>query len=160
MCSTSSPDGEHIAFIVALILWGRRLWPLVGVVTAFTLAHSVTLSLAVLEVVDAARQAGGDVRRAVDRLRRGGELLGARPAPALVAGGLCSGSSTASVSPRVLRDYGLPRDALLPALAAFNAGVELGQIAVVLAVMSVFAAFGWAARGASPISASCWGCRA
>ena len=42
---------EHIAFIVALILWGRRVWPLVGVVTAFTLAHSVTLSLAVLEVV-------------------------------------------------------------------------------------------------------------
>jgi hypothetical protein len=40
----------------------------------------------------------------------------------------------------VLRDYGLPRDALVPALAAFNVGVELGQIAVVLAVMFAFAA--------------------
>ena len=42
---------DHIAFLLAVILWGRRLWPLFKVVTAFTLAHSLTLSLAVLDVV-------------------------------------------------------------------------------------------------------------
>jgi hypothetical protein len=50
--------------------------------------------------------------------------------------GLVHGFGFASV----LRDYGLPRDALLPALAAFNAGVEVGQVAVVLAAMAAFAA--------------------
>ena len=42
---------DHIAFLLAVILWGRRLWPLIKVVTAFTVAHSLTLSLAVLDVV-------------------------------------------------------------------------------------------------------------
>jgi hypothetical protein len=42
---------DHIAFLLAVILWGRRLWPLVKVVTAFTLAHSLTLCLAVLDIV-------------------------------------------------------------------------------------------------------------
>jgi hypothetical protein len=42
---------DHIAFLVAVILWGRRLWPLVGAVTAFTVAHSVTLTAAVLDLV-------------------------------------------------------------------------------------------------------------
>jgi hypothetical protein len=50
--------------------------------------------------------------------------------------GLVHGFGFASV----LRDYGLPRDALLPALAAFNAGVELGQLAVVLVAMAAFTA--------------------
>ena len=42
---------DHIAFLIAVVLWGRRFWALAAVVTAFTLAHSVTLSLAVLDVV-------------------------------------------------------------------------------------------------------------
>ena len=42
---------DHIAFLLAVILWGRSLWPLVKVVTAFTLAHSLTLCLAVLDIV-------------------------------------------------------------------------------------------------------------
>ena len=42
---------DHIAFLLAVILWGRRLWPLIKVVTAFTVAHSLTLSLAALDVV-------------------------------------------------------------------------------------------------------------
>ena len=42
---------DHIAFLLAVILWGRRLWPLVKVVTAFTVAHSLTLSLAVLDIM-------------------------------------------------------------------------------------------------------------
>src|SRR5258708_7389838 len=42
---------DHIAFLAAVVLWARRLWPVVKVVTAFTVAHSITLSLAALDIV-------------------------------------------------------------------------------------------------------------
>ena len=42
---------DHIAFLAAVLLWARRLGALVKIVTAFTLAHSITLSLAALEIV-------------------------------------------------------------------------------------------------------------
>jgi hypothetical protein len=130
---------EHIAFIVALILWGRRVWPLVGVVTAFTAAHAVTLSLAVLELVVLPPRlvevfvGVSIVYVAVENffvrdIRHRWWLAGLF--------GLVHGFGFASV----LRDYGLPRDALLPALAAFNVGVEVGQVAVVLVAMAAFTA--------------------
>jgi HupE / UreJ protein len=141
--------GEHIAFIVALILWGRRLWPLVGVVTAFTLAHSITLSLAALEVVAVPASLAETLVALsivyvaaenfwVRNLRRRWWLAGLF--------GLVHGFGFASV----LRDYGLPREALLPALAAFNVGVELGQVGVVLATMFAFAALGVGGPGREP----------
>jgi hydrogenase/urease accessory protein HupE len=141
--------GEHIAFIVALILWGRRVWPLVGVVTAFTLAHSVTLTLAVLDLVTLPAKlvetfvAVSIVYVAAENfwvrdLRRRWWLAGLF--------GLVHGFGFASV----LRDYGLPRDALLPTLAAVNAGVELGQIAVVLGVISAFVALRVGGPGCEP----------
>jgi hypothetical protein len=130
---------EHVAFVVALILWGRRVWPLVGVVTAFTAAHAVTLSLAVLELVVLPPRLVevfvglSIVYVAVENffvrdIRRRWWLAGLF--------GLVHGFGFASV----LRDYGLPRDALLPALAAFNFGVEVGQVAVVLVAVAAFAA--------------------
>src|SRR5207244_2658580 len=42
---------DHIAFLAAVVLWARRLWSVVKVVTAFTVAHSITLSLAALDIV-------------------------------------------------------------------------------------------------------------
>jgi len=42
---------DHIAFLVAVVLWARRLVPVIKIVTAFTIAHSITLSLATLNVV-------------------------------------------------------------------------------------------------------------
>jgi hydrogenase/urease accessory protein HupE len=42
---------DHIAFLIAILLWASRLWPVVKAVTAFTLAHSITLSLAALDVL-------------------------------------------------------------------------------------------------------------
>ena len=42
---------DHVAFLIAIVLWARRLWPVIKIVTAFTLAHSVTLSLAALQIV-------------------------------------------------------------------------------------------------------------
>ena len=127
---------DHIAFLIAVILWGRRLWPLVGVVTAFTLAHSLTLSLAVLGVVTPPPRlvelaiAGSIVYVAAENffvhdLRRRWVVT--------FAFGLVHGFGFASV----LREYGIPQDALGAALAAFNIGVELGQIVIVVTALAV-----------------------
>src|SRR5947209_20061242 len=42
---------DHIAFLIGIVLWARRIWPVIKIVTAFTLAHSITLSLAALGIV-------------------------------------------------------------------------------------------------------------
>ena len=121
---------DHIAFLLAVILWGRRLWPLFKVVTAFTLAHSLTLSLAVLDVVRLPSSlvepliaativyvaAENFFVRDISKRWRATFVLG------LVHGFGFAGA---------LREYGLPESALIPALAAFNIGVEIGQVAIV-----------------------------
>jgi hydrogenase/urease accessory protein HupE len=121
---------DHIAFLLAVILWGRRPLPLIGVVTAFTVAHSVTLTLAVLELaVVPARVV--EVLIALSIVYVAAENFFVRDLRrrwlVTFVFGLIHGFGFASV----LRDYGLPREALAPALAAFNVGVEAGQLLVV-----------------------------
>lgn len=129
---------DHIAFLVAVILWGRRFWPLAKVVTAFTVAHSITLSLAVLEIVRLP-SALVETLIALSIVYVAAENFFVRDLRhrwwITFLFGLVHGFGFASV----LRDYGLPRDALAPALAAFNVGVEVGQIAIVVASLLVFA---------------------
>ncbi len=125
---------DHIAFLIAVILWGRRLWPLVGVVTAFTVAHSLTLSLAVLGVVSPPQRLV-EIAIALSIVYVAAENffvhdLRRRWIVTFVFG-LVHGFGFAGV----LREYGIPRDALVPALAAFNIGVELGQIVIVAAAL-------------------------
>ena len=60
--------------------------------------------------------------------------------------GLLHGFGFASV----LRDYGIPRDALVPALAAFNVGVEVGQMLIVVAALGVMRGVERAMRGPFP----------
>lgn len=130
---------DHIAFIIAAVAWGRRLWPLVRVVTAFTIAHSITLALAALDLVTLpsawveAAIAASIVYVAVENFR---VRSLAHRGWVTFAFGLVHGFGFASV----LRDYGLPEDALIPALAAFNVGVEAGQIAVVAVALAVLVA--------------------
>ena len=127
---------DHIAFLLAVVLWGRRFWPLVGVVTAFTVAHSITLSLAVLDVVRLPSRLVETLVALsiayvaaenffVQDLRRRWRIA--------FLFGLIHGFGFASV----LRDYGLPGDALMPALAAFNLGVEAGQIVIVVLALGL-----------------------
>jgi hypothetical protein len=122
---------DHIAFLLAVIAWARRLWPLIGVITAFTLAHSVTLTLTVLDLVTPPVQLV-ELLIALSVVYVAAENFFVRDLRrrwlVTFAFGLVHGFGFASV----LRDYGLPDDALLPALAGFNLGVEAGQLAVVL----------------------------
>ena len=127
---------DHIAFLVAVILWGRRLWPLVGVVTAFTIAHSVTLTLAVLDIVSPPTRLV-EIAIALSIVYVAAENFFVRDLRrrwlVTFVFGLVHGFGFAGV----LREYGIPRDALVPALAAFNIGVELGQIVIVVAALLV-----------------------
>ena len=126
---------DHIAFVIGIILWGRRFWPLFKVVTAFTLAHSVTLSLAVLEIVALPSQwvealiAASIVYVAVENffIRK----IDKRWRLTFLFG-LIHGFGFAGV----LRQFGLPDQAIVPALASFNIGVEIGQLVIVLVVLS------------------------
>jgi len=130
---------DHLLFLVGLLLLGGTLRQLALVVTAFTLAHSLTLSLAVLGVVSPPARlvepaiALSIVYVGVDNLlvRQGRDLR----AWIALGFGLVHGLGFASV----LREMELPRRALGVSLVSFNLGVEVGQLMVVVAVATALA---------------------
>ena len=131
---------DHLLFLFGLLLLGGGVRQLLLVVTAFTVAHSITLSLAVLNIVTPPARlvepiiALSIVYVGVDNLlARGGRDM--RVWIALVFG-LIHGFGFASV----LREMGLPGGALGWSLFSFNLGVEVGQLAVVLVVAALLGA--------------------
>jgi hydrogenase/urease accessory protein HupE len=125
---------DHILFLVGLLLLGGTWGALIRIVTAFTIGHSITLSLAALNLVTPPATiiepaiALSIVFVGADNLVRGdGRDL--RAWVALVFG-LVHGFGFANV----LREFGLPSEALGWSLFSFNVGVEIGQLAVVLLV--------------------------
>jgi hydrogenase/urease accessory protein HupE len=143
---------DHVSFLVAIVLWARRLWPVIKIVTAFTVAHSITLSLAALQIVvlpsaivEPAIAASivyvaveNFFSRDVDRRWRDTFVFG-----------IIHGFGFASA----LQEFGLPRSAVIPALGAFNIGVEIGQVAIVSIVIPLLMGLDWliaAARAAPP----------
>lgn len=133
---------DHLLFVLGLVLVARRGRTLVATITAFTLAHSLTLGLAVLELV---RVPSGPVEAGIALsivlLALEVEVDATRPsawtqrAPWLVAFacGLLHGLGFAGA----LAEVGLPPHHTALALLGFNVGVELGQLAVVLALLSL-----------------------
>jgi hydrogenase/urease accessory protein HupE len=133
---------DHIAFLVGIVLWAPRVWPVIKIVTAFTLAHSITLSLAALgivvvpgAIVEPAIAASivyvsleNFFSRSVDKRWRD-----------TFAFGLIHGFGFASA----LQQFGLPRDAVAPALGAFNIGVEIGQVAIVSMIIPILIGTDW-----------------
>lgn len=135
---------DHILFLVGLMLLGGTLWRLATIVTAFTLGHSVTLSLAALGIVELSPSivepaiALSIVVVGIDNLlvrkQRQSGSSGRDLRPWLAgAFGLIHGFGFAAV----LIELGLPREALGWSLAAFNAGVEIGQLFIVVALIAV-----------------------
>ncbi len=131
---------DHLLFLLGLLLLGGTVKQLLFVVTAFTVAHSITLSLAVLNVLNPSPQivepiiALSIVYVGVDNLMaRGGKDV--RVWIALLFG-LIHGFGFAGV----LREMGLPSGALGWSLFSFNLGVEFGQLLVVVVVAGILAA--------------------
>jgi hypothetical protein len=136
------PNGvDHILFVLGLFLLSARLKPLVLQVSAFTIAHSITLGLSmygivslpsrVVEPLIALSIAYVAVENLVTR-----ELKPWRIALVFMFG-LLHGLGFAGV----LRELGLPRGEFLTALLTFNAGVELGQLTIIAAAFAAVGAF-------------------
>ena len=131
---------DHLLFLVGLLLLGGTIRQLLLVVTSFTLAHSLTLSLAALNIVTPpARIIEPAIALSIvyvgadNLLARGGRDVRAWIAFAF---GFIHGFGFANV----LREMDLPSRALGWSLFSFNVGVEIGQLLVVVAVASVLAA--------------------
>jgi phospholipase/carboxylesterase len=134
---------DHMLFVLGLFLLSPRLRPLLWQITAFTVAHSVTLVLSMSGVVALPSRAVESLIAlsiayvALENVATS-ELKPWRPL--LVFGfGLLHGLGFAGV----LRELGLPEGEFVSALVAFNVGVELGQLAVVGLAL---AAVGWMQR--------------
>ncbi|MGI9589954.1 MAG: HupE/UreJ family protein [Myxococcota bacterium] len=135
---------DHLLFVLALVLLVSPIRRLVWTVTAFTIGHSITLSLATLGFMGLP-QGPVEVAIAFSILVLAVEIADPRPQrsrllarfPWLVAGlfGLLHGLGFAGA----LREVGLPQEEIPVALFAFNVGIELGQLAFVLVVLLVLA---------------------
>ncbi len=135
---------DHILFVLALLLLVSDAWKLVKTVTAFTVAHSLTLSAAALGYVT---MPGPPVEAmiALSIVYLARELaLGGRGEPSLArrkpwlvafAFGLLHGLGFASA----LAETGLPEGEIPAALLAFNVGVEIGQLMFIAAVLVLLA---------------------
>ena len=130
---------DHLLFLAGLLLLGGSMKQLLLIVTAFTIAHSITLSLAALGMVMPPANAI-EPAIALSIVYVGADNLlvsaGGRDTRAWIAFafGLIHGFGFANV----LREMDLPRRALGWTLFAFNAGVEIGQLVFVVVTASVF----------------------
>jgi hypothetical protein len=140
---------DHLLFLLALLLRGGGLWAMAKIVTAFTLAHSVTLSLAVLDVV-ALPERLVEAVIALSISAVAAENLFLEPTVTrrwMVS--FCFGLVHGFGFSSALRELGLPADGLVAALLGFNGGVEVGQalaVAVALPVLALLRNTGWERR--------------
>lgn len=129
---------DHLLFVAALMLVVRGRRALILAITAFTVAHSLTLAAAASNLffvpsapVDAL--VALSIAFLAAEIVRGGGLTAARPWPVAFAFGLLHGLGFGSA----LVEIGLPSDAVPVALLAFNLGVEAGQLLFVAAAAAV-----------------------
>lgn len=126
------PKGlDHILFILGIFLLSLTMRPLLWQVTMFTVAHSITLSLSMLNVINLPSNIVeplialsiayiGLENIYHDKLQSARLFI-------VFAFGLLHGMGFASM----LADFGMPNDAFATALISFNVGVELGQLAII-----------------------------
>jgi hydrogenase/urease accessory protein HupE len=135
---------DHLLFVLALILIVRSGRVLLWTVTAFTIAHSITLSLATLGVVHVpGRPVEATIALSIlllaceiVRLRRGQGSLTARwPWIVAFSFGLLHGFGFAGA----LTEIGLPQGDIPLALFSFNVGVEVGQLVFIGSVLGLLA---------------------
>ncbi len=135
---------DHLLFILALLLITRGTWRLIKTVTAFTVAHSITLALATLGFVHVP-QAPVEAVIALSIVFVAAEILRVRNGPGGIASrapwivafafGLLHGFGFAGA----LADVGLPERHVPLALLLFNVGVEVGQLLFVAPALGMLA---------------------
>ncbi|MEO0918031.1 MAG: HupE/UreJ family protein [Pseudomonadota bacterium] len=152
------PQGlDHILFVLGLFFFSLRMGALLWQVTAFTLAHTVTLALGALDIIRLSPDIVEPII-AASIVYVGIENLFLRKLPpwrpfVIFGFGLLHGLGFAAV----LQDFGLGNDHFIPKLIGFNLGVEIGQLAVIAAAWVTLALFfgryGWYYRRiAAPVS--------
>jgi hydrogenase/urease accessory protein HupE len=148
---------DHILFVVGLVLFIRDPWMLIKAVTAFTVAHSITLALSVLQLVEL-RQGPVEAVIALSILflarelmlppERRSPLTRAVPWIMSFAFGLLHGFGFAGA----LAEIGLPRDQLAVSLLLFNLGIEAGQLLVIALLLGLWWSVLALARGILPMT--------
>jgi len=128
------PKGlDHVLFVLGVFLLSRRIRPILMQVSAFTIAHSITLGLSMYGLVSVSPSIVEPLIALSIAYIAIENLLFAKFRPWRVAlvfsFGLLHGLGFAGA----LKEVGLPRSEFVTALIGFNAGVELGQLAVITA---------------------------
>lgn len=124
---------DHILFVLGIFLLSPRLKPILMQVTMFTLAHSITLALGAYGIVEISPRvvepliALSIAYVAIENIFF--TRINAFRLPVVFGFGLLHGLGFATV----LNEFGMPTEDFVAALLAFNVGVELGQISIVLA---------------------------
>ena len=131
---------DHLLFVLALLLLVGNIRVLVGTITAFTVAHTITLMLASLDIIHLSSRAVEAtialsivfVAAEVIYAMRGREHV-TKKYPWLIAFGfgLIHGLGFADA----LKEIGLPQNEIVPSMIFFNIGVEVGQLLFVSAVL-------------------------
>lgn len=141
---------DHVLFVLGLILLGGNLKSLIKTVTAFTIAHSITLTLAVTKLLEPSPRivepliALSIVAIAIENLRPRKEAAEGQKVPdyrpyVAFGFGLLHGFGFAGA----LGEIGLKGGELANALLSFNIGVELGQASIILVAAPLIA---WAVK--------------
>ena len=133
---------DHVLFVIGLFLFIREPIALIKTITAFTISHSITLALSVMDLVKLEQ---GPIEAvvalsilflarelALDESQRSRVTLG-RPWIMAFLFGLLHGLGFAGA----LADIGLPEDQFWLSLLFFNVGIEVGQIAVILVLAGI-----------------------
>jgi hydrogenase/urease accessory protein HupE len=157
---------DHLLFVLALLILVKGWRKLVGTITAFTIAHSITLAVATLGIVQVpSKPVEATIALSIvfvaceivhQRQDRSG-LTERWPWIIAFSFGLLHGLGFASA----LREVGLPQNAIPLALLFFNVGVEVGQLLFISAVMAVITlvvreARKFSRRSVAPQSAFAW----
>lgn len=137
---------DHLLFVLALLVMCKGFKNLIKTITAFTLAHSITLGLASLGIMNLPSTPVEIViaasivvlaREIIAQQQGKNSFLGLYPWSAAFIFGLIHGFGFAGV----LEEIGLPTKHIAMALFSFNVGVEVGQVAFVIIMLALLKGF-------------------
>jgi hypothetical protein len=147
---------DHILFLLALILGGGRAGAILGIATAFTVAHSITLALAVLDVFAPPPRIVEPLIALSIAYVALENIMRPNAAPRRWAVGFLFGLVHGFGFAGALRTLGLPLHGLYESLVFFNLGIEIGQliiIAITLPLVLWLYRHAWRRRAVTTLSA-------